>query len=118
MTLAVQFRDAAQAFRLIDNDDAATVLVRYRGPGGAAPDALIGQLERDGPSRWLMRKLQRYGVTLYRHQLQALLHRGDVQEVASCPGLYVQTAGFDAFYDPVLGARVDSAPGDPAAYVA
>jgi CRISPR-associated endonuclease/helicase Cas3 len=118
MTLAVQFRDAAQAFRLIDNDDAATVLVRYRGADGTAPDALIGQLERDGPSRWLMRKLQRYGVTLYRHQLQALLRRGDVEEVASCPGLYVQRANFDAFYDPVLGARVDSAPGDPAAYVA
>jgi CRISPR-associated endonuclease/helicase Cas3 len=50
--------------------------------------------------------------------LQALLRRGDVEEVASCPGLYVQRANFDAFYDPVLGARVDSAPGDPAAYVA
>lgn len=114
LSLPVRFRDAAEAFKLIDEQDAATVLVRYHSPRATSPiDALIGLLQRDGPSRWLMRKLQRYGVTIYRHQLQALLRQGDVEEVASCPGLYVQREGWDGFYDPVLGARVDSAPGDP-----
>ena len=116
-TLAVRFRDAADDFRLIDDKDGATVLVRYRSPNAKEDiDALIGVLERDGPSRWLMRKLQRYGVTVYRQQIDALVRAGDVREVASSPGLYVQA--WDGFYDPVMGANVGGAPGDPAAFVA
>lgn len=118
LSLPLQLRDAAEAFKLIDKDDGATVLVRYRGPHARDDiNALIGSLERDGPSRWLMRKLQRYGVTIYRHQVQRLVAAGDIREVASCPGLYAQMAEWDGFYDPVLGAKVDSAPGDPASYV-
>lgn len=118
-TLAVRFRDAAENFRLIDNEDGATVLVRYRSPNAREDiDALLGLLERDGPSRWLMRKLQRYTVTIYRHQIAALVRSGDIREVPSCPGLYVQLEGWDGFYDPVLGAKVDGAPGDPASTVA
>jgi CRISPR-associated endonuclease/helicase Cas3 len=119
LTLPLQLRDAAQAFRLIDDKDGVTVLVRYRSPNSREDiNALIGKLEHDGPARWLMRKLQRYGVTIYKHQVAALLKAGDITEVGLCPGLYVQREDWDGFYDPVLGARVDSAPGDPGAYVA
>ncbi|HQC99124.1 MAG TPA: CRISPR-associated endonuclease Cas3'' [Aquabacterium sp.] len=118
MALPVQFREAAEAFKLIDDKDAATVLVRYRSQATDVDvNALIGLLEAKGPSRWLMRKLQRYGVSIYQHQLTSLLQRGDITEIATCPGLYVQREGWDGFYDPVLGARVDSAPGDPASFV-
>jgi CRISPR-associated endonuclease/helicase Cas3 len=118
MSLPVQFREVADRFRLIDNDDAVTVLVRYRSRDAREDiDALIRMLEREGPTRWLMRKLQRYGVTIYRHQLQALINAGDIREVPSCPGLYVQIERWDGFYDPVMGARVDAAPGDPKSYV-
>ena len=114
----MRFRDASDNFRLIDDADSATVLVRYRSPNGKEDiNALIGLLERDGPSRWLMRKLQRYGVTIYRHQLDRLLKLGDVRELPLCPGLYVQTAEWEGFYHPLLGANVDGAPGDPAALV-
>ncbi len=118
MSLPVQFRSAADAFKLIDQKDGATVLVRYCS-NNARDDvnALIGMLERDGPARWLMRKLQRYGVTIYQHQVRRLVDMGDIVEVATCPGLYVQREGWDGFYDPVLGAKLDSAPGDPANYV-
>jgi len=117
--LAVRFRDASDSFRLIDNDEAATVLVRYRSPNAKGDiDTLLGMLEREGPSRWLMRKLQRYTVTIYQHQIRRLIQSRDIREVPSCPGLYVQLEGWDGFYDPVLGARVDSAPGDPAALIA
>ncbi|MBT9609717.1 MAG: CRISPR-associated endonuclease Cas3'' [Aquabacterium sp.] len=117
-TLAVRFKDASDNFRLIDDADAATVLVRYRSPGAKEDiNALIGMLERDGPSRWLMRKLQRYGVTVYRYQLDKLVKAGDIREVPMCPGLYVQIEDWDAFYHPQLGANVDGAPGDPASYV-
>ncbi len=115
LTLAVRFRDASDDFRLIDEKDSATVLVRYRSPGSREDiDALIDMLERDDLRRWLMRKLQRYGVTIYRHDLNRLLALGDVREVSTCPGLYVQREGWDGFYDPVLGANLDGAPGDPA----
>jgi CRISPR-associated endonuclease/helicase Cas3 len=113
-TLPVNFRSAAEAFKLIDKDDAATVLVRYYSPAAKQDvNALIGLLEKEGPQRWLLRKLQRYGVSIYQHQLKALLTAGDIAEVAGCPGLYVQREGWDGFYDPIMGARVDSAPGDP-----
>jgi CRISPR-associated endonuclease/helicase Cas3 len=114
MTLPMQLREAAQAFRLIDDKDGATVLVRYHSPNAREDiDALLGLLMRDGPARWLMRKLQRYGVTIYRHDLRRLIASGDIEEVATCPGLFVQSEGWDGFYHPVLGARVDAAPGDP-----
>lgn len=113
-TLAMNFRSAAEKFRLIDNQDAATVFVRWHSPRCREDvNALLGRLERDGPSRWLMRKLQRYGVTVYRHDLNRLLALGDVRELL--PGLFVQTDS-DVFYDPVLGALLGGAPGDPAAY--
>lgn len=111
--LAVRFRDASDAFRLIDEKDSATVFVRWHSERCRENvDDLMRMLVR-GPERWLMRKLQRYGVTIYRHDLKRLLAAGDVKEVG--PGLYVQ-ADSDVFYDPVLGARLDGAPGDPAAF--
>lgn len=113
LTLPLQLKSAADAFRLID-DDGATVLVRYRSASARDDiDALIGLLERDGPSRWLMRKLQRYGVTLHRQQMTQLLRDGMVCEVAICPGLYVQHEACPDLYDVALGLRADAAPGDP-----
>ena len=113
---AVRFRDAAEAFRLIDNEDGGTVIVNYRRPGATESiDALVGKIERDGPNRPLLRKLQRYGVTLYQRDIQRLLAGGDIRELGGCPGLYVQDS--DVFYDEVLGANASGAPGDPAAMV-
>lgn len=113
-SLPVRFRDAADNFRLIDDKDSATVLVRYRHPDSKDDvNALIGKLERDGPSRWLMRKLQRFGITIYRHHVARLVKAGDIREVPACPGLYVQIEDWDSFYDKMLGANVDGAPGDP-----
>lgn len=110
----VRFRDAAEAFRLIDERDAATVIVRYHSPNPREDiDALIGLLECDGPARWLMRKLQRYGVTIYNRDLNRLLKVGDVRPVGLCPGLYVQAVSSDMIYDPMVGMNVDGAPGDP-----
>jgi CRISPR-associated endonuclease/helicase Cas3 len=116
--LAVRFRDASDAFRLIDNENAATVIVRYHSARCREDvNVLLRMLERDGPARWLMRKLQRYGVTIYQHDLKKLVAGGDVRELPQVPGLYVQTES-DVFYDPVMGAQVGGAPGDPAAYFA
>jgi CRISPR-associated endonuclease/helicase Cas3 len=119
LSLSVRFKDAADAFKLIDDKDATTVLVRYASPNATEDiNALIGMLHRDGPSRWLMRKLQRYGISIYQHQVRRLVDSGDICEIPGCPGLYVQVEGADRFYSATTGANVDSAPGDPSNYVA
>ncbi|MCZ2441766.1 MAG: CRISPR-associated endonuclease Cas3'' [Burkholderiales bacterium] len=114
LSVPLALRSAAEAFRLIDDEDTATVLVRYRSPhGGPDIDALIGLLQREGPTRWLMRRLQRFGVSIYRRDAETLLGRGDIEEIGTCPGLYVQREHWHDLYDPVLGLRVAAAPGDP-----
>lgn len=115
----VMFRTAAERFRLIDEQDGATVFVRYRrDEGDDAIDMLLNTLKKNGPDRWLLRKLQRYGVTIYRNDLQRLLKQRDIEALGGdFPGLYVQSADNDVLYDKVLGINVDGAPGDPGSFV-
>lgn len=104
----VQFRTAAQRFQLIDESGYRSVIVRY----GDSP-ALIGRLEKGGPERWLMRKLQRFMVSLPDYQFKKLLGNGDVHEVY--PDMFAQTA--DALYHANLGVLVDDTNLDPSALV-
>ena len=101
--LAVDFRTAAEKFRLIDDEDAASVIVLYRGQNGSDDrvEQWIGLLRRDGPKRWLMRKLQRYVVDVRHRLITPLLARGDIEEVT--PGMYVQCS--HGLYDATLGLQ-------------
>lgn len=92
--LKVQFRTTAQRFQLIDESGYRSVLVRY-----GDSSALIGRLQKEGPERWLMRKLQRYTVSLPEYQFQKLEKNRDVNEVY--PGMFAQIS--DALYHPELG---------------
>ncbi len=111
----VNFRTAAERFRLIDEAEGATVFVRYkRNADDDAIDVLLNTLKKNGPQRWLLRKLQRYGVSIYQRDLQRLERQGDIEPLGGdFPGLYVQSFGNDVLYDQVLGINVDGAPGDP-----
>lgn len=80
----VQFATAAKKFRLID-DDGVDILVPYLNG-----EALIEQLRREGPSRWLMRKLRPYAVSVGRHLLDGLLKERVVEQL--CDGLYCLTS--------------------------
>jgi CRISPR-associated endonuclease/helicase Cas3 len=115
----VAFRTATEKFRLIDEQESATVFVHYRRDGqDEGIDKWLNALKKNGPDRWLLRKLQRYGVTIYRNDLQRLLGQGDVEPLGGdFPGLYVQSANNDVLYDKVLGINVDGAPGDPGGLV-
>lgn len=106
-TLAVNFRTAAERFRLIQDEDSAPVICLYRGPDGAGTtiDTLLGALRTDGPERWLMRKLQRYTVNIHRREVERLLQQGDIEEIM--PGLYAQVS--DLLYHPTLGLLTDEA---------
>lgn len=112
--LDLRFRDAADAFRLIDDKDGGTVIVRYPVDGNESLNQWIAMIERDGPARWLLRKLQRYGVTLYQRDIQRMVAIGDIRELTGCPGLYVQVS--DVFYSQALGTNCDGAPGDPSQF--
>lgn len=94
----IQFRTAAEKFRLIDDSAYQTVLVRYDDN-----DALLGKLAKEGPQRWLMRKLQRYAVNLPKRVFVQLEASGDVLPI--WPGIYAQVG--NTLYDDALGVVTD-----------
>jgi CRISPR-associated endonuclease/helicase Cas3 len=79
-----QFREAAHAFRMIDDQASAAVFVRY-----GENEALLRSLLAAGPKRDIMRRLQRYTVNVPRRVLRSLLEKGFIEEPH--PGLYLQT---------------------------
>lgn len=79
-----QFREAAQAFKIIDDKESATVIVRY-----GENNSLISSLRAIGPKRGIMRCLQRYTVNVPRRTLAGLLVKGFVEELH--PGVFVQS---------------------------
>lgn len=114
--LEVQLRTAASRFRLIDEEETGyhTVFVRYRPDGDDTIDTLLATLKRDGPQRWLMRRLQRYVVSLPERQVTALMQRGDLDVLGT--GYFV-LKGSDACYDPVTGVVLEERPYAPAGLV-
>ena len=100
-----QFREAAAAFKMI-GDESTPIVVRHGGNG-----ALIEQLRIVGPKRTIMRKLQRFTVSVPRGIVPKLIERGFVEEMH--PGLFVQTLdsvysedfGMDVFREGLTGAE-------------
>ncbi|MBN9339179.1 MAG: CRISPR-associated endonuclease Cas3'' [Comamonadaceae bacterium SCN 68-20] len=97
--LAVRFRSAANAFRLIDDEDKATVVVRYA-PQQGEIEKLLGILAAEGPQRWLMRKLQRYTVSIPKREADRMLAQGSA--TLPMPGLYAMV-NTDNLYSNILG---------------
>lgn len=102
--MAVKFRTAAEAFRLIDDADSAAVVVRYAAHQ-AQIESLLNLLATEGPQRWLMRKLQRYTITIPQRQATQMLTQGDLS--LPMPGLYV-LAITDNLYSNILGLVGDA----------
>jgi CRISPR-associated endonuclease/helicase Cas3 len=90
-----QFREAAMAFHMIDDQASATVIVRYGGN-----DSLIASLRDAGPKRDIMRHLQRYTVNVPYPALTKLVECGFVEEPH--PGIYVQ-AEASSLYSKIFG---------------
>jgi CRISPR-associated endonuclease/helicase Cas3 len=110
-TLAVNFRSAADRFRLIQDEDNVPVIVLYRGPHGSDGDVekWVRTLRKNGPERWLMRKLQRYTVGLHRRDASRLVTTGDIEEIT--PGLYIQVS--DWLYRPETGIDTEGTAPSP-----
>ncbi len=104
--LDVQFRTAAKRFRIID-DIGQAVLVRYHGKEDDRNiDKWLNTLRAEGPSRWLMRKLQRYSVNVSDWHFQQLVEDSQIIEEIH-PGIWAQMAG-TTIYDPVLGLALET----------
>lgn len=104
-TLAVNFRTAAENFKLIEDGDQVSVVVRYMEPDkeGRTIDYWLSTLKKEGPQRWLMRKLQRYIVRIHQRHAMPMLAHGAIKELV--PGLFAQTA--DGIYNAEFGLQLD-----------
>lgn len=82
--IEIQFRTAAKEFHIIDDAMSRPVIVRYKNS-----ERLIEQLRQAGPTRDIMRKLQRYTVSLPVRMLEQMKLEGLLEEIP--PGIYAQT---------------------------
>ncbi len=107
-TLGIQFRTAAEKFKLIDDSMQRTVFVRYQ-----QGEELIDQLKHIGPEPWLMRKLQRYSVNIYLNDFNSMLQRKSLEEVH--PGIFALTTSME--YSEETGLCVEDNSIAPEAFV-
>lgn len=84
----IYFRAASKKFKLIDDSNQKTILVRYK-----EGISMIDQLRARGPDRDLLRRLQRYSITIYEQEFYDLLERGVIEEAV--PGLYALSTDLD-----------------------
>ena len=100
---------------MVDDRQQATVIVPYASADPNATDIapLIGLLRQKKADRWLLRKLQRYTVTVRQATVDLWQARRDVEELL--PGLYVLMD--ETRYDPSLGLLPEGQLLDPASLV-
>jgi CRISPR-associated endonuclease/helicase Cas3 len=98
--LQIQFRTAASKFSLIEDGGQKSVIVQYK-----TSIELIETLEKIGPNRKLMRRLQRFSVNIPSRAFTALEGMGSIRQIHGMPGLYVQEAS--NLYDPVFGLKLE-----------
>jgi CRISPR-associated endonuclease/helicase Cas3 len=108
--LGIQFREAADLFKIIDDKNQQSLLVPY-GDG----EELI-KLLKDGriPERSLLRKLQRYTINIYKYQFDDLWNRGSLEEII--PGIFALICKVE--YSNEIGLLVAELPSNPETYMA
>ena len=85
----IRFRTAAHKFRLIDDSHNLPVIVLH-GTDEKQEEIRqdINMLQGNRQDRWILRKLQRYTITIPRQWHKILQQRGDIEE--ALPGIYAQ----------------------------
>ena len=102
--LEYAFRTAASRFRLIDDRNRVSIVVRWPAPDGDPKvESALQDLEHTGVRRDIFRRLQRAVVGVSRHHLLPLEAAGAVEEIHD--RLYVQRD--TSLYDNVLGLTVN-----------
>jgi len=96
--LAIQFREAAKRFRLIDNNG-VSIIVPFK-PEDSEPspiEAWISQLESNPSQKWVYKKLQRYTVSITENMAKQFQANGCLDVRA---GLFVL---LESFYHSLWG---------------
>lgn len=97
--LAIQFREAAEKFRLIDNAGESVIVPYLNEEQDHSPvEAWLNLLEDDASQKWVYKKLQRYTITLSEHQIKKYRSVGCIDQRA---GLNVLLG---SYYHPRWGA--------------
>jgi CRISPR-associated endonuclease/helicase Cas3 len=73
----IQFRSAAEKFRLIDDKDTSSILIPY----GFRAEGLIRALKFGDMSKRILRQLQRYSVTVYENEFRKLRDMGVIEQI-------------------------------------
>ena len=97
----IQFRTAAQRFKMIEQDQTFTVFMDY-GEREEEVEQIkywLSMLKCGTIDRWLIRKLQPYSISMYNFQKHQLIRAGVIEETES--GYYI-IAG-SGIYDKYLG---------------
>jgi CRISPR-associated endonuclease/helicase Cas3 len=97
----IQFRSAAERFKLIDDAGQRAVVVWH---ASARVDSrkLLDAVRRFGPDRKRMRRLQRFTVNIPERVFNAFKAQGVLEEIE---GLWAQAV--PGLYDPVFGLRIE-----------
>ncbi len=96
------FRTVGALFQMIAKDGSGTVLVGY----DQHARKLLDDLDRIGPDKKLLRRLQRYTVSVHQGHVQKLLATGEIREIVS--GVYALVD--NDRYHPRFGLLVDDPP--------
>jgi CRISPR-associated endonuclease/helicase Cas3 len=107
--LGIQFRTAAENFKIINDANQHSIFVPY-GEG----KKWIGFLKNSGiPTGKVLRKLQRYTINIYRDQFFYLQNRGSLEEII--PGFFVLNNTVE--YSDQIGLLIDEMPNDPEDFI-
>lgn len=104
----MQFRTAANRFRMIDDQAQRSILVPY----GEDGKKYIAMLKIQGPERWILRKLQRYTVNVYLGDFYALEKKGAIDYISGDRESGIYAVNNDCDYDRRLGLLVNDGPAD------
>jgi len=98
--LGIQFRSAAEKFRLIDDAGVPVIVPFKSGKDEVSPVYnWLEELEKNPLQRWAYRKLQRYTVSLPEHRVNEMVKKGIVDELVGHKVL------LGCYFDEVLGVR-------------
>jgi len=107
--LGIQFRTAAEKFKIIDDANQRNILVPY----GEGKKWIEFLKKGEIPRLKCLRKLQRYTINIYRDQFLNLQNRGSLEEITL--GIFVLNNTVE--YNGQTGLLVDEIPNDPEDYM-
>ena len=103
--LGIQFRSAAEQFKIINDANQNTIFV----PFGEGKKWIALLKKGEIPRARCLRKLQRYTITMYSDQFTKLLGRGSLEEII--PGRFALNNQVE--YSDQIGLLIDELPNDP-----